>query len=57
MSNEVKKVFHVYKSRDVVVETENANRPLSFVCLDSHTYVACYLRSRCVEEFTGVCFQ
>jgi hypothetical protein len=55
MSNEVKKMFHVYKSRDVVVDTVNANKPLSFVCLDSHTYVACYLRSRSVEEYTGVC--
>jgi hypothetical protein len=54
-SNEVKKMFHVYNSRDVVVETVNANKPLSFVCLDSQTYVACYLRSRCVEEYTGVC--
>jgi hypothetical protein len=55
MSNEVKKMFHVYKSRDVVVESVNANKPLSFVCLDNHTYVACYLRSRSVDEYTGVC--
>jgi hypothetical protein len=55
LSNEVMKMFHVYKSRDGVVKKVNANKPLSFVCLDSHTYVACYLRSRCVEEYTGVC--
>jgi hypothetical protein len=55
MSNQVVKKFHVYKSRDVVVETMKSHIPISLVFLDSNTYVACYLRSPCVEEYTGVC--
>jgi hypothetical protein len=54
-SNDVRKMFHVYKSRDEVLGVLNSNKPLSLVYLDTHNYVACYGRAPTVGEFTGVC--
>jgi hypothetical protein len=54
-SNDVRKMFHVYKSRDEVLGVLNSHKPLSLVYLDTHHYVACYGRAPTVGEYTGVC--
>jgi hypothetical protein len=51
-ANHVRKMFHVYKNREVVLGEVDNKQPLSFVYLNSSDYVACYTRSTNVEEFS-----
>jgi hypothetical protein len=56
LSNEDRKMFHVYGNRDMLLEAVNTHQPVTFVCLESTDLVACYRRSPDVDEYTGVCF-